>query len=100
MPWFDSWVRKFPWTGDTLHTPVFLGIPGGSDGKESTSSEGDLDLIPGLEISPGGGYGNPCQYSCLENPHEQKDLADYHPWGHKVLNTTEQLSTAQHTGWN
>ena len=25
-------------------------------------------LIPGLEISPGGGHGNPFQYSCLENP--------------------------------
>ena len=27
----------------------------------------DLDLIPGSGISPGGGYGNPLQYSCLEN---------------------------------
>ena len=28
----------------------------------------DVDLIPGLERSPGGGYGNPLQYSYLENP--------------------------------
>ena len=28
----------------------------------------DTDLIPGLEKSPGGGHGNPLQYSCLENP--------------------------------
>ena len=28
----------------------------------------DIDLIPGLERSPGGGHGNPLQYSCLENP--------------------------------
>ena len=28
--------------------PVFLGFPGGSAGKESTCSEGDLSLIPGL----------------------------------------------------
>ena len=33
--WFDSWVRKIPWRRDRLPTPVFLGIPGGSDGKES-----------------------------------------------------------------
>ena len=28
----------------------------------------DMGSIPGLERSPGGGHGNPCQYSCLENP--------------------------------
>ena len=28
----------------------------------------DLSLIPGLGRSPGGGHGNPLQYSCLENP--------------------------------
>ena len=28
----------------------------------------DLGLIPGLGRSPGGGHGNPLQYSCLENP--------------------------------
>ena len=29
---------------------------------------GDLGSIPGLGRSPGGGHGNPLQYSCLENP--------------------------------
>ena len=29
---------------------------------------GDVGLIPGLGRSPGGGDGNPFQYSCLENP--------------------------------
>jgi len=28
----------------------------------------DASSIPGLGRSPGGGYGNPLQYSCLENP--------------------------------
>ena len=28
----------------------------------------EVDLIPGLERSPGKGIGNPLQYSCLENP--------------------------------
>ena len=32
------------------------------------ASAGDPGSIPGLGISPGGGHGNPLQYSCLENP--------------------------------
>jgi len=54
---------------------------------------GDLGLIPGLGRSPGGGYDNPLQYSCLENPHGQMSLAGYSPQGYKELDTTEQLST-------
>ena len=46
---------------------MFLGFPGGSDGKESTCNAGDLGSIPGLERSPGGGKGYPLQYSGLEN---------------------------------
>ena len=46
----------------------WLGFPGGSDGKESTHSTGDLGSIPGLGRSPGGGHGYQLQYSCLENP--------------------------------
>ena len=42
-------------------------FPGGSDGKESACNAGDLDSIPGLGRSPGRGYGNSLQYSCLEN---------------------------------
>ena len=54
-----------------LPTPVLLlGFPGDSDGKEYVCNVGDLGLIPGLGRSPGGGHGNPLQYSCLENPHE------------------------------
>ena len=44
------------------------GFPGGSDGKEPTCDAGDPGSIPGYEGSPGGGHGNPLQYSCLENP--------------------------------
>ena len=50
---------------------------GGSDGKESACNAGDLGLIPGLGRSPGGGHGNPIQYSCLENPCGQRYLACY-----------------------
>ena len=72
-----------------------MGFPGGSDGKESTGNAGDLGSIPRLGRSPGGGHGNPLQYSCLENPHGQRNLAGYSPWGLKESDTTERLST-----WN
>ena len=80
---------------DRLPTLVFMGFPGGSDGKESACNGGDLDLIPGLGRSLGGGRGNPLQYSCLENPYGQRSLAGYSPWVRKESYTTEQLSTAQ-----
>ena len=64
-----------------LSTPVFLGFPGGSDGKEPACNAGDLDSIPGLGKSPGRGHGNPLQYSCLQNPLGQRSLAGYSPWG-------------------
>ena len=47
---------------------LFLGLPGGSDGKMSACNEADPGSIPGLGRSPGEGNGNPLQYSCLENP--------------------------------
>ena len=50
----------------TWFWPV-LGFPGGSDGKESACNAGDLDSVSRLGRSPGGGHGNPLQYSCLEN---------------------------------
>ena len=43
-------------------------FPGDSDCKESISNAADLSLIPGLGRSPGEGYSNSLQYSCLGNP--------------------------------
>ena len=48
------------------------GFPGGSDGKEAACRAGDLGLMPGLGRSPGGGHGNPLQYSRLENPMDRE----------------------------
>ena len=50
---------------------------GGSDGKKSACNAGDLGLIPRLGRSPGGGHGNTFQYSCVENPHGQRNQAGY-----------------------
>ena len=46
---------------------VFLGVPCGSAGKESTCNAGDLGSIPGLGRSPGEGNNYPFHYSGLEN---------------------------------
>ena len=72
------------------------GFPGGSDGKESACNAGDPGSIPGLGRSTGEGNGYPPQYSCLENP-MQRNLVGYSPWGHKELDTTEQLTFSRHS---
>ena len=49
----------------------------------------DWGSIPGWGRSPKGGTGNTLQYSCLENLHGQRRLADYSPWGCRESNMTE-----------
>ena len=49
----------------------------------------DVGLIPRLGRLPGGGHGNPLQYSCLEKSRGQGSLAGYTPQGQKELDTTE-----------
>ena len=66
--WFDSWAVKVCWRRDRLPTPIFLGFPCGSGGKEFTCNERDLGSIPGLRRSPGEGKGYLLQYTGLENP--------------------------------
>ena len=46
---------------------LIIGLPGGSDSKESAYNAGDLGSISGLGRSPGEGKGYLLQYSCLEN---------------------------------
>ena len=64
--------------------------------KESACSARDPGLIPGLGRSPGGGHGNPHQYSCLDNSMDKRSLMGYSPWGCKKSDMTECLSRAQH----
>ena len=48
-----------------------MGFPGGSVLKNLPANVGDArnaGLIPGWGKAPGGGHGNPLQYSCLGNP--------------------------------
>ena len=68
------------------------GLPQWLSSKESAynvGAAGDMDLIAGLGRSPGGGHGNPLQYSCQENPHGQRSLVGYSPQGRNESDTTE-----------
>ena len=57
--------------------------------KKSARNAGDLGSIPVLRRSPGGGHGNPLQYSCLENP---MDRGAWRATVHGVTKTRTQLS--------
>ena len=81
--------REDSWRRDRLPTPVFLGFPCGSAGKESACSAGDLGLIPGLGRSPGEGKGYPLQYFGLENSTDCMV--------HGVTKSWTQLSTFTYT---
>ena len=58
------------------------GFPGVASGKEpaknfaDTGDIRDAGLVPGSGRSPGGGHGNPLQYSCLENPMDREASGD------------------------
>ena len=84
-----SWTRLSDWT--ELNWFSDTGLPCGS-GKEPTCNAGDMGSISGSGRSLGGGHGKPPQHSCLENPHEQRILVGYSPWGHKELDTTDRLN--------
>ncbi|XP_060262862.1 galectin-8 isoform X4 [Ovis aries] len=85
-PWFNSWVGKIHWRRDRLPTPVFLGFPGGSAGKEPFCSVGDLGWIPGLERSPGEGKATHSSILAWKIPWTDS------PRGQKKSDTTERLS--------
>ena len=72
-----------------MDTFQLFGFLSGSEGKDSACNVEDPGSIPRSGRSPGEGNGNPLQYSCLENPHGQRSLAGYSPWGHKELETAE-----------
>ena len=53
------------------------------------SNAGDLGSVPGLGRSPGGGHGNPLQYSCLETP---MDRGAWWATVHRVAKSQIKLS--------
>ena len=87
-----------------MYIYIYMGFPGGSDGKESACNAGDRGLIPRLGRSPGKGNVNPFGYSCLENPMDRgawraivhglakswTQLSDYESESHAVVSNSLQ----------
>ena len=74
-----------------------MGFPGGSASKESAcnaGAKGEAGLISGLGRSPGGGNGNPLQYSCLENP---MDGGTWQATVHKGCKELDMTKVTEHT---
>ena len=59
--------------------------------KTLPAKAGDISLNLGLGKSPGGGNGNPLQYSCLENP------MDRGAWQATVHGVTKELDMTEVT---
>ena len=77
---------------------VVWSFPGGLMVKNLPANAKDVGSIPGLERSPGGGNGNPLQYSCLEN---SKSREAWWAAVHRVAKSQTWLSdwACTHDGW-
>ena len=73
-------VCVFIYTGTSLIAQLVKNLQWGRPGFD-----------PWVGKIPGGGHGNPLQYSCLENPHGQRSLAGCSPWDCKELDMIESL---------
>ena len=100
LPWRIPWTEEpgglqstgsqrvgHDWATDLIW--YIYGFPDGSDDKESICSARDLGSILGLGRCPGGGNGNPLQYSSLENP---IDRGAWWATVHGVIKSWTQLS--------
>ena len=67
-------------------------LPGSSLVKNLPANAGDTGSVPGLGRSPGGGNGNPLQYSCPKKSHGQRSLAGYSPKDWKELDMTKHAA--------
>ena len=78
-------------------TNMFLGLPGGSDGKEYACNVGDLCLTSESGRCPRDGNGwLPTRVFLPGEFHGQRSLSGYSPWGRKDSDTTEQLTLHFH----
>ena len=96
---YDFWTRKislFRIGSSRATAGVFIAgkLPGGFprcfSSKESTCQAGDAGSIPGSGRFPGGGNGNPLQYSYLGNP------VDRGAWWARVHGVIKELDMTEH----
>ena len=81
------------WRRDRLPSPVFLGFPGGSDGKESACNEGELaGFNPCVGKIPWRRAWQPTPAFLPGESYGQWNLAGNSPWGHKESDMTERLT--------
>ena len=66
-----------------------MGLPGGSDGKESACKAGDLGFFPGSRKILWRREGQPTLVFLPGESHGQRSLAGYSPWGHKESDINE-----------
>ena len=75
-----------------------LGFPGGPEEKNLPANGGDADSIPESGRSPGGGHGNPLDYSCLENPMDR--VASQVHTVHRVTTSQTRLKQLSMHSWS
>ena len=101
-----AWQTAMKFNSLKLQTILFFsGFPGGTEVKNLPVNEGytrDTGLISRLRRSPGGGNGNPLQYSCLENPMDRgawgaTDYVDTKSW--TQLSIYAHIFVPGHTAW-
>ena len=78
------------------HDYELWGFPGGSVVKNLPANAEEVGLSPGSGRSPGGGNGNPLQYSCLDNP---MDRGAWQATVHGVTERKTRLSTFTDEDW-
>ena len=78
-----SFVSRYCFTGASQVVLVVKNLPANAGDARNGG------WIPGWGRSPGGGHGNPLQYSSMENPQGQRNLVGYSPKGHKESDKTE-----------
>ena len=78
----------YQYTAYFILIPNLQGFPGGAVVKNLPANAGDAGSVPGSGRLPGGGNGNPLQYSCLKNP------MDRGAWRATVSGVAKELDTS------
>ena len=102
LPSFSSEKAMAPHSSTLAWKIPWMEEPGGLQSMGSQRVGHDWGLHFHFSLScTGEGNGNPLQYSCLQNPHGQRGLVGYSPWGHKRVgcNWTQTHTQACICSW-